>query len=126
MVQTDISQMTRECSDWRDSLRSLREQLNENKTQLQHLANRPLSKEQLTEVEHYHNQFHIQLINIHDLKHQIKSHDQRVQFESATHQGQINEETQQVHDNLLEQYHHLEQTLTELRQSFLDFSHRTQ
>lgn len=126
MVQTDISLMTRECSDWRASLRSHREQLNGFKSQLQELANRPLSREQLTEVEHYHNQFHIQLINIHDLKQLVKAHDRRVSFESVAHQGQITEETQQDHESLLEEHNRLELTLHELRQAFTDFTHRTQ
>lgn len=126
MVQTDISLLSRECSDWRASLRSLREKINECKGQLQQLANQPLSKEQLTEVEHFHNQFHIQLINIHDLKQLIKAHDRRVSFESVANHGQITEETQHDHESLNGEHAHLELTLNELRQSFIDFTHRTQ
>jgi benzoyl-CoA reductase/2-hydroxyglutaryl-CoA dehydratase subunit BcrC/BadD/HgdB len=74
MVTVDISQLSGECNTWRDSLRSYREELNQFKKQLQHTAGKSLSKEQLHDVEHYHNQFHIQLINIHDLKHAIKHH----------------------------------------------------
>jgi hypothetical protein len=33
-----------------------------------------LYRDTVTGIEHYHNQFHIQLINIHDLKHEIRFH----------------------------------------------------
>ena len=74
MVQADISQLSRECNTWRDALRAFRDEFTQDKGKLQQLASRPLSKEDLTDVEHYHNQFHIQSINIHDLKHSIKHH----------------------------------------------------
>ena len=74
MVQADISQLSRECNTWRDALRAFRDEFTQDKSKLQQLASRSLSKEDLTEVEHYHNQFHIQLINIHNIKHEIKFH----------------------------------------------------
>src|SRR5678810_1432472 len=93
MVTVDISQLSGECNTWRDSLRSYREDLNQLKKQLQQTAAQNLSKDQLHDVEHYHNQFHIQLINVHDLKQSIKSHDRRVQFETSANSGQLAEDT---------------------------------
>src|ERR1051326_152789 len=94
MVQADISQLSRECNTWRDALRAFRDEFTQDKSKLQQLASRPLSKEDLTEVEHYHNQFHIQLINIHDLKQAIKTHDRKVSFETGVNNGALHEETQ--------------------------------
>lgn len=63
-----------ECEQWRQELRSHREELTNLRNQLYTAAAGKTDHDYLMEVEHYHNQFHIQLINIHDLKHAIKSH----------------------------------------------------
>ena len=85
MVQVDISQLSGECNTWRESLRHFRDEISQDKVRLQQAASRPLSKQQLQDVEHLHNQFHIQLINIHDLKQAIKTHDRILNFEIAAH-----------------------------------------
>jgi hypothetical protein len=125
MVTVDISQLSGECSTWRDSLRSYREDLNQLKKQLQQTAAQNLSKDQLHDVEHYHNQFHIQLINVHDLKQSIKSHDRRVQFETSANSGQIAEDTIAEHEKLFEEFQSLDSTIKNLREEFGDFIHRT-
>ena len=125
MVTVDISQLSGECSTWRDSLRSCREDLNQLKRQLQQTAAQNLSKDQLHDVEHYHNQFHIQLINVHDLKQSIKTHDRRVQLETAANSGQIAEDTIAEHEKLFEEFQSLDSTIKNLREEFGDFIHRT-
>lgn len=125
MVTVDISQLSGECNTWRDSLRSRRDDLNNFKKQLQHTASRNLSKDQLHDVEHYHNQFHIQLINVHDLKQSIKAHDRRVQFETAANKGQLAEDTIAEHERLFEEFQSLDSTIKNLREEFGDFVHRT-
>lgn len=124
MVQADISQLTGECNTWRDSLRSSRDEINQLKLRLEQVAGRQLSKDQLKDVEHYHNQFHIQLINVHDLKQSIKTHDRKVSFETATHNGQINEVTIAEHEQLFEEYQTLRHTLQDLRDEFSSFINR--
>ncbi len=126
MVQADISQLSRECNTWRDALRAFRDEFTQCKQKLQQLASRPLSKEDLTEVEHYHNQFHIQLINIHDLKQAIKTHDRKVGYELAAHDGQLNDETLNDHENLYDQYQSLDHRLVDLRDEFNVFLERAQ
>ncbi len=125
MVTVDISQLSGECNTWRDSLRSCREDLNNFKKQLQQTASRNLSRDQLHDVEHYHNQFHIQLINVHDLKQSIKAHDRRVQFETSVNGGQISEETIAEHERLFEDFQSLDSTIKNLREEFDSFVHRT-
>ena len=125
MVTVDISQLSGECNTWRDSLRSCREDLNQLKKQLQQTAAQNLSKDQLHDVEHYHNQFHIQLINVHDLKQSIKAHDRRVQFETSANSGQIAEDTIAEHERLFEEFQSLDNTIKSLREEFGNFIHRT-
>ena len=125
MVTVDISQLSGECSTWRDSLRSSRDELNSLRKKLQQTAGQHLSKDQLHDVEHLHNQFHIQLINVHDLKQSIKAHDRRVQFETTANSGQLTEDTIAEHERLFEEFQSLDSTIKNLREEFGDFVHRT-
>ena len=125
MVQVDISQLSVECSAWREKLRNYREEFNNNEARLRQVAGRPLSKEQLHDVEHLHNQFHIQLINIHDLKHAVKVHERKINYEMSLNGGKLNAETLAHHENLLDQYQSLDSTLLELREEFEQFLSRT-
>ena len=55
-------------------LRTYIETINELKNKLYKWAANKSDHDQLVQIERYHNQFHIQLINIHDLKHEVKHH----------------------------------------------------
>jgi benzoyl-CoA reductase/2-hydroxyglutaryl-CoA dehydratase subunit BcrC/BadD/HgdB len=125
MVQVDISQLSGECNAWREKLRNFREEFNNNEARLRQVAGQQLSKEQLHDVEHLHNQFHIQLINIHDLKQAIKAHDRKINFEKTVFNGLANEDSLTRHEELLDEFRSLEQTLEELREKFDDFLKRT-
>ena len=125
MVQVDISQLSGECNAWRDRLREYRDEFTTDETKLRQVAGQPLSKEQLHDVEHFHNQFHIQLINIHDLKQAIKAHDRKMNFEKVAFNGLVNEDSYARHESLLEELKSLEQRLNDLRGKFGDFLKRT-
>jgi chromosome segregation ATPase len=124
MVQVDISQLSRECNTWREQLRHYRDEFNQDEARLRMVASQSLSKEQLQDVEHLHNQFHIQLINIHDLKQSIKIHDRKMNFEMTAFNGSVNEESLSHHEQLLDEYQALQQTLEDLRNEFRDFLDR--
>ncbi|MBS1620659.1 MAG: hypothetical protein JST10_00175 [Bacteroidetes bacterium] len=126
MVQADIPQLSGECNTWREALRHYKDEFTSDKSRLQQVASQPLSKDELQQVEHLHNQFHIQLINIHDLKQAIKTHDRMLSFKSAGEEVQLNEDAMANHENLFEQYQSLENTLKELREEFTVFLNRTQ
>jgi hypothetical protein len=119
MVQTDVSQLTTECNEWLQILRNYREEFQTSKKSLQEICGKSLSKKQLLDVEHFDNQFHIQLINIHDLKHSIKVHEKRIEHESAS--GEIAEQNFTLHEELLTEFLSLENTLQELRNEFKAF-----
>jgi hypothetical protein len=125
MVQVDISQLSLECNSLRDKLRNYREEFTQDETRLRQVAGLPLTKEQLQDVEHLHNQFHIQLINIHDLKQAIKAHDRKINFEKAAFNGNANEDSLSKHEELVGEYQQLEQTLDNLRVEFNNFLQRT-
>ena len=125
MVQVETSQLAAECNSWRETLRKYRDEFTQDNIKLQHAAKPSLSREQLQEVEHLHNQFHIQLINIHDLKHAVKTHEQKINYEMNVNNGKLSNETIAEHENLLDQYQSLELTLQDLREEFDGFLSRT-
>lgn len=68
-----------ECKHWHDVLKSYRGKLNSLKNELYYYAPGKTHPDTLLGIEHFHNQFHIQLINIHDLKHEIRHHVQEAE-----------------------------------------------
>jgi hypothetical protein len=121
MVQTDIEQFCAEAADWRQILRNYRDEVADCKKSLQEMVRRNLSKDQLREIEHFDNQFHIQLINIHDVKQHIKGHEKRIRAELAN-SDQVSEATFSEHERLLDEFLTLENTLQELRNDFRKFN----
>jgi hypothetical protein len=74
LTETQHKAMISECKDWYNILAAYREKINSLKTELYFFAPGKTDHDILTGIEHFHNQFHIQLINIHDLKHEIRHH----------------------------------------------------
>jgi len=121
MVQTDISQLSQECNQWIEQLHSYRDELNQLNQQLQNTATRPLTREDLTELEHFQNQFQIQLINVHDVKLEAKQLNRKVQYQLSTSNMDVSEETYHDYEKVADDYETLEHTITELRNEFNRF-----
>jgi len=121
IVTTDISQLTAECANWRQQMRNNREEITQLKNQLRQIANKVTQKDLFQDVEHYENQFHIQLINIHDLKHSIKAHDLKASTEKNNDSGQVSDTTWAEHEQLFDDYQRLEHMLQELKSDFHQF-----
>lgn len=122
MVTTDIAQLSSECNAWRETLRSYREKFGHMKQNLQELAGRQILKDDLLQVEHLDNQLHIQLINIHDLKQVIKSHERKIQDELSRNHGRLSDQTLAYHEHVFEEYQRLEHMLEELVNEFEFFT----
>ena len=122
MVTTEVAQLSKECNAWRETLRSFKDEFGRFKNRLQDLAGRQTQRDVLLEVEHLDNQFHIQLINIHDLKQSIKIHQRQIDAGMAANNGTVPDEILAHHENLFDDYQQLENTLQELRQEFGHFS----
>lgn len=121
MVQIETAQLSAACNSWRDTLRQYRDELTQQKLKLQDSATHRLSKDQLLDVEHLHNQFHIQLINIHDLKHSIKSHCKMMEYEINVYNGKLREETKAMQKGIYAQFQLLDLTLKNLKQKFNNY-----
>ena len=120
MVQTDISQLHAECSDWRQILRNYRDEFHDYEKTLRETCRKSLPREQLPDVDHFQNQFDIQLNNIHHLKQQIKTHERKIEFESSGAEN-LKEDTYAQHESILNEFLHLESRLQELRNEFKEF-----
>ena len=119
MVQTEISQVTKECNQWIEQLHSYRDELNLLNRQLQQRALQPLSKNDLTELEHFQNQLHIQLINVHDVKQESKSLNKKVQYQLSN--DSVSDDTYSDYERVANNYETLTQTLQDLRNDFNRF-----
>ena len=119
MVSTDISQLSAECAEWRQILRNYREEFHNCEKALTQMCKQSLTKDHLTQVEHFQNQFDIQLRNIHDLKQTIKTHERKVQLETA------GDGIYAEHEHLLSEFLSLESMLQELRDEFRNFINNT-
>lgn len=117
MVLEEISQLIDDCNVKREALSSHRDKINSLQKKLLKFAAGSLPKDDLTDLEHFQNQFHIQLINIHDVKHDLKAYAQRLKVESHLHDG-VTTETINKHKELSEQFDTLENMLNELENEF--------
>lgn len=68
-----------ECKEWVSKLKELKEEVAALRSELYVFAPGKTDHETLKGIEHFHNQFHVQSINIHDLKHEIKHHIQEAE-----------------------------------------------
>jgi len=104
-------------------LRSYRDEFGQLKNRLQDLAGHQTNRDILLEIEHLDNQFHIQLINIHDLKQAIKLHHRKLNDEMAEPNNvNLAEDTTTDHERLYNDYQQLENTLTEVKEEFSHFA----
>ena len=115
VTATEHQSLLAECSQWRENLRRYREDLNQLRNALYVAAAGKTDQDYLKEVEHYHNQFHIQLINVHDLKHAIKHHCAEV-----SHHPDFGHKV--PHHRLQLQYDSLLSDLDKLKSDFQNFS----
>lgn len=120
MVTTETSQLTRDCNSWIESLRSQREEINRMKMELQDAAANITDKDLLERVDHYENQFEIQLNNVHDLKKNIKLHDQ-VGLQKFSFEKGMPPELVQDHEKLSFEYADLRRILNDLKSDFRSF-----
>ena len=118
VTTTETGQLAGECTMWIDTLRSFRNRFNNHKSALSEISPGHTEKDVLLEIEHLDNQFHIQLVNIHDLKQAIKRHLNRLSFERAYSQGPISDDVLARHEYLYDEYQRLETTLHIISREF--------
>lgn len=119
MVQTEMASLTAECTEWRQILRNYRDTFRYDRRALQDICSKATDELSMLDVEHFENQFHIQLINIHDLKQEIKRHEGSMILSQA-HAG-LTEGDYSRHERLLQKFLALEARLQAVRDEFSEF-----
>jgi len=72
--QTTENNLKEQSTIWLETLVSYRSRINNLKDELYYFAPGKEDIDVRKGIDHFHNQFHIQLVNIHDLKHDVKRH----------------------------------------------------
>ncbi|MBO9572955.1 MAG: hypothetical protein J7497_12235 [Chitinophagaceae bacterium] len=121
VTTTESGQLAGECTTWIDSLRALRNKFQNNKNTLQQLAVDQTQKDMLLEIEHFDNQFHIQLINIHDLKQAVKRHVNKIGYERMN-TNHLSDDVLARHEYLYDEYQRLDTTLNIISREFDRFT----
>lgn len=120
MLTEETAHLSVECNSWREQLRSEYVNMSQLLDRLQDMARGIQDKETLKLVDHYHNQFYIQQINIHDLKQAIRSNEKKLHIPNPE-EAHVLEHIIEEHKDLGEQFANLEHTLTELKADFDTF-----
>ncbi len=88
------------------------------KERLSEVTAKNTDKEVLKQVEHFQNQFIIQLNNIDELKHNIKIHENELQMEVAKNPTAVDHRKVIVDDKTQDFMRYFEQNFNELRKEF--------
>jgi hypothetical protein len=122
VTTTESGQLAGECTLWIDSLRALRNKFHNYKNTLLELAADQTQKDMLLEIEHFDNQFHIQLINIHDLKQSVKRHVNKIGYERMNNRNHLSDDLLARHEYLYDEYQRLDTTLNIISREFDRFT----
>ncbi|MBA2562050.1 MAG: hypothetical protein H0V14_03915 [Chitinophagaceae bacterium] len=107
-------QLVDEAMEWISHLRTYIDSINELKNKLYKWVAYKSDRDVLVQIERYHNQFHIQLINLHDLKHSIRLYMNECKLNpNADHAAK--------HQELEDQYNFLIKNLDHLKNDFTAF-----
>ena len=114
-TETAVNNLVEESNIWYETLVSYRERINNLKDELYYFAPGKDDVETRKNVDHFHNQFHIQLVNIHDIKHDIKRH--LLELDKGT------EQAEEHHAQLQEKVNFIVAYLNDLEEEFKSFTH---
>ena len=114
LTDTQNQQLLDEAKKWKEHLRTYVDSINELKNRFYKWAAGKSDRDVLVQIERFHNQFHIQQINLHDLKHSIRVHMQECRLNpDADHAGK--------HKQLEEQFDFLINDVDQLKANFTAF-----
>ena len=114
LTETQHQQLLDEAKKWKDHLKTYVDHINGLKSNFYKWAAGKSDHDVLVQIERYHNRFHIQQINLHDLKHSIRLHMQECK---------VNPEAEHAvkHQQLEDQYDFLINELDHLKAEFKEF-----
>jgi hypothetical protein len=121
MVISSNSHVAQDCHQWIEILRTDRNLLTDQQASLQSLvASNKIPHEELPIVDHFENQFDIQLNNLNHLKHAIKEHLHTLEM---TPSSQLSAPHLTVHESLSDQFEGIVSRIEKLKEEFTAFRH---
>jgi hypothetical protein len=114
LTETQHQQLLDESKKWIEHLVTYVDNINELKKKFYKWAAGKYNYDVLVQIEQFHNQFHIQLINLHDLKHSIRHHLKQINLVPDL-------DYTLPHQQLEDQYNFLVNDLDHLKVKFSEF-----
>ena len=121
MSYVNVRQFGTTTHEWKNSLDFYEEDLGILKERLLEVAGKNTGEEAAQGIEHFQNQFEIQLKNIHDLKHSIQNTERQAVRDTQLHAGHVSLEVINQKAALAEDMKQFETTIKELRSEFNTF-----
>ena|SRR5258706_10962230 len=112
LTETQHQELLDEAKKWIDSLKTYVDNINELKNKFYKWAAGKSDYDVLVQIEQYHNQFHIQLINLHDLKHSIRLHMQELKLNPDADHTEKHQQLEEQYDFLINELDHLKADFT--------------
>ena len=118
MSFSNITQITTEHSEWLKGLDFYKEDIHILEHRLAEIVSKNTSFEARQGVEHFQNQFLIQLNNIDELSHKVREHNSFFARSPLVVEELIENERLADHENLKDEYMFFEKIMKDLRQEF--------
>lgn len=118
MKYTTVAHCGNDHQEWLKSVEFYDQDLDTLEKRLLELVGKNNTREVMTGVEHFQNQFIVQRNNIDELRHSINEHAGKVATDLQTHAGRMEEHLVGEHDGLGEQVRSFEKVMNELRHEY--------
>lgn len=116
-----VSHITSEHREWLRGIEFYNIELDILKKRLAEVSQDYTNTDVKAQVEHFQNQFIVQINNLDELQSAIKKHENKIDKDSNEHAQHLTKETIAEHDNIRDRYYSLEKVINELRHEFNKF-----
>ncbi len=117
-VNYHFSHVANEHREWLRGIEFYQYEIDVLKKRLAEVSQDYTQSEVKAQVEHFENQFHIQLNNLSELKGYVKKHERHIDKDIEDHAQHLSKETLEEHDQTRDKYYSLERVINQLRHEF--------
>jgi hypothetical protein len=114
-TEVQHQELIHECMEWEMALNAWKDKISDLRNELYVFAAGKVDSEIRIGIEHFHNQLHIQQINIHDLLHELNTH-----MDEANEHPEF--KLREPHNDLKEKFQALLKSLESLESEFSTFT----
>lgn len=121
MALADLTELNTVRDNWTENLNNHRAALLGCQADLQKAAEQKLHYKDMPEVDHFYNQFDIQLNNISHFKHEIKELEKMADWDTKENNGKISSLLTEQYETIADRYRTLVHTIEDLESDFEKF-----